>query len=640
MKKNLLIFRICSVLVILLAVYRHWFSLSPLSAGDWSFHFPEDVAHFFVWPTAWMFWYQGGLGGNWVFLTGLETYFLTTARLFYQLTGLSWAMSERILWYIPFLLVGTYSSVFLVRTVFPNLVSWWLTPIIFLTNTYILMITGGGQMGIAMAYAVAPLVLGQFVRLVHDPTARRAIVTGLAFSIMILFDPRIAYVVLLGVVVYTARIRYIYFLIIPFVLAVLIHAFWILPLIVFRFNPMESMGSAYNSIEAVKFFSFSDFSHALSLLHPNWPENLFGKVYFLQPEFLIIPILALSVFLNKKTSFSIISMGILALLGVFLAKGANPPAGGIYLWLFAHIPGFNVFRDPTKFYLLIAIAYSILIPVALDRIGKKALVIVFVLFWLLTIRQSVAGQLGGTFVSRAVPSEYDVLKDIINQPKYFRTFWIPHVQRYGFSTYTHPAIDAATVLNTSSPSAMLTWVSSEEGKRQLARWSVKYVILPYDSQGEIFLDDRKYSEKEHVVFQDALDTNTYLNTKTLAGISPKISVYETAEFNDHFWLEGGSADDLTWRMTSPTNYTVSISGLDNPAQLIFSESYDPYWQLEINGKTIRSQQTIDSLNSFSLPALATARGTLEYLPQRYVWIGLVISVVTVLGAIVALRMLQ
>ena len=37
--------------------------------------------------------------------------------------------------------------------------------------------------------------------------------------------------------------------------------------------------------------------HALSLLHPNWPENLFGKVYFLQPEFLILPILAFSAFL-------------------------------------------------------------------------------------------------------------------------------------------------------------------------------------------------------------------------------------------------------------------------------------------------------------------------------------------------------
>lgn len=645
MKKNLLIFWICSALVILFAVYRRWFSLSPLSAGDWSFHFPEEVAHFFILPSFWKVSFHGGLGGNGVFLAGLEAYFLATARLFNTITGLSWSWSERIIWYVPFLLVGTYTSVFLVRAVFPKITSWWLTPIIFLTNTYILMITGGGQMGIAMAYALAPLVLAQFIKLFNHPTVRRGIITGLILSLMILFDSRIAYVLMIGVLLWglVFRPKPVFIFALPFILAGLIHAFWVLPLVVFRVNPIESLGSAYNSIAAVRFFSFSDFSHSLSLLHPNWPENLFGKVYFLRPEFLIIPILALSAFLNKKTSLSIISMGMLALLGVFLAKGANPPGGGIYLWLFAHVPGFNVFRDPTKFYLLTAIAYSILIPVALDRIAKKKVLLgmIFILFWLFTIRQSVAGQLGGTFASHTVPHEYEILKDVINQPEYFRTFWVPRVQRYGFSTYTHPAIDAGSVLDTSTPSTMLAWLDSEEGKHQLTRWSVKYVVLPYDSQGEIFLDDGKYSEKERNVFQEALDANPNFNKKIIPDIPPTMSVYETIRYNDHLWLEGGSSGAIvSWRMMSPTAYAVEISGLDSPTPLIFSESYDPYWQLDIDGRTIRSEQTIDSLNSFSLPALNNASGTLEYLPQRYVWIGLFISVVAIIGAVIALAVLQ
>lgn len=631
-------------------IFHSWFGNTPLSSGDWSFHFPEEISNFILSPSSWMFWYQGGLGGNWVFLTGLETYFLTTARIFYQLTGLPWTISERILWYLPFLLIGTYASVFLMRTIVPRFVLWWLTPVIFLTNTYILMITGGGQMGIAMAYALAPLVLAQFIRFLREPTFRRSIITGFVLSIMILFDPRIAYVVLLGVFVYwsvamvferTARIRYVHFLVIPFVLAVLAHAFWILPLVVFRISPMESMGSAYNSVASVKFFSFSDFSHALALLHPNWPENLFGKVYFLQPEFLLIPVLAFFAFMKRKTSPSIISMGFIAILGVFLAKGANDPGGWMYLWLFTHVPGFNVFRDPTKFYLLIAIAYSILIPVALDRIGKKWVYVVFVLFWLITIRQAVTGGLGGTFVAHTVPSEYEVLKDVINQPEYFRTLWVPHVQRYGFLTYMHPAIDAGTVLDTSTPSAMLAWINSKEGEQQLARWSVKYIVLPYDSQGELFLDDRKYSEKQRNVYETALDANPNIIKKIIPDMSPKLSVYETSGFNDHFWLEQGiGMGTLSWRMKSPTNYTLSVSGLDRPATLIFSESYDPYWQLDIGGRIIRSEKTQDSLNSFSLPVLATASGTLEYLPQHYVWIGLAVSAVTMIGAAVALAVLQ
>jgi hypothetical protein len=627
------------LILVLLVVYRGWLGLAPLSAGDWSFHFSEEVAHFFMFPSSWRVAFGGGLGGNGVFLAGLETYFLATARILYQLTGLPWAVSERILWYIPFLLVGAGSSIYLVRTVFPNLMLWWLTPIIFLTNTYILMITGGGQMGIAMAYAVAPLVLAQFIKLFDHPTTRRGIITGLILSLMVLFDPRITYVLMIGVLLWwlVSRSKPTFVFALPFLCTVFIHAFWILPLLVFRVNPIESLGGAYNSVASVKFFSFADFSHALSLLHPNWPENLFGKVYFLQPEFLVIPILAFSsLFFIKQKSDNrklITFFALLALLGVFLSKGANPPAGGIYLWLFAHVPGFNVFRDPTKLYLLTAIAYSILIPAALERIGKKVLVIVFVLFWLFTIRQSVTGQLGGTFASHTVPSEYEVLKSVINQPDYFRTFWVPHVGRYGFSTYTHPSIDAGSVLNTSSPSAMLTWIDSDEGKHQLARWSVRYVVLPYDSQGEIFLDDRKYSEKERNVFQKALDSSPDLIKKIIPGITTKMSVYEMMDYNDHLWVEDQNVK-LTWRMISPTSYAVSISGLDRPARLIFSESFDPYWQLDIGDSTIRSQKTEDSLNSFSLPALATASGTLEYLPQRYVWSGMVISALTIIGIIV------
>lgn len=620
--------RIFVLAFVLFVVFRGWFGLAPLSAGDWSFHFPEEIAHFFMWPLAWRFEFHGGLGGSGLFLAGLETYFLATARFF------PWIISERVFWYIPFLLVGTFASIFLVKTMFPKCWFWLLTPIIFLTNTYILLITGGGQMGVAMAYAVAPLVLAQFVRLVHKPTFRRAIVTGLALSLIILFDPRITYVILLGVLLYWVMTpRSVGFLIIPFILAVLIHAFWLLPLVVFHVNPIESLGSAFNSIASVKFFSFADFSHALSLLHPNWPQNLFGKTSFLQPEFLLIPILAFSSLLfmsqrsdNRKT---VTFFALVAISGVFLSKGANPPAGGIYLWLFAHVPFFNVFRDPTKFYLLTALAYSMLIPVALDRIGKKKafISIVFVLFWLVTIRQAVTGQLGGTFTTHTVPSEYEVLKNIINQPDYFRTFWVPSIQRYGFSTFMHPAIDAATVHNTGTPSAM-----------QLSRWGVKYVILPYDSQGEIFLDDRKYSEEIRNRFQKALDMNPNFVKKIIPGISPKLSVYETRDFNDHLWLEQGGR--VSWNMISPVQYAVSISGLDHPAQLIFSESYDPYWQLDIGGRIIRSQQTNDALNSFLLPALGNASGTLEYLPQRYVWIGLGLSMLTLIGVIAGMYIIK
>ena len=254
--------------------------------------------------------------------------------------------------------------------------------------------------------------------------------------------------------------------------------------------------------------------------------------------------------------------------------------------------------------------------------------IVFVLFWLVTVRQAVTGQLGGTFTHHAIPTEYEVLKDLISQPEYFRTFWVPRWQRYGFSSYMHPAVDAAAVLDTGSPSAILNWLDSKEGMEALSRWSVKYVILPYDSQGEIFLEDRKYSGSQKGEFETVLDANRFLVKKQIPGLTANMSAYETGQYYDHLRLEENAAA-LSWDMISPVRYRVSISGLSKPDQIIFSESYDSYWLLTIEDKTYRSEKANNGINSFSIPAVGTANGTLEYLPQRYVWIGLGISIVTI-----------
>ena len=167
-------------------------------------------------------------------------------------------------------------------------------------------------------------------------------------------------------------------MIIPLFGLIALHAFWILPAILTHQNPLEQLGSAYSTTGAVKFFSFAALENALSLLHPNWPENLFGKTYFMKPEFLGLPILAYISLLfistkektkeQKKTVQYVLYFALLALIAAFLAKGANDPFGEIYLWMFTNIPGFGVFRDSTKWYVLIAISYSLLIPFSLKHL--------------------------------------------------------------------------------------------------------------------------------------------------------------------------------------------------------------------------------------------------------------------------------
>lgn len=471
---------------------------------------------------------------------------------------------------------------------------------------------------------------------------------------MVLFDPRLAYILVMAVLIYwfiavlfekKVSLRLAYFFSIPFLIMLLLHSFWLLPLIVFRVNPITNLGAAYSSLASVKYFSFADFSHALTLLHPNWPDNIFGMVYFLRPEFLVIPTLAFLSLLfitkkNTKQNVVILSFALYGLSGAFLAKGANDPGGSLYLWLFSHLPGFNVFRDPAKFYLLTALSYSILIPLTLNFVlrffsnnirFRTIVILFFILFWLFSVRQAVFGELKGTFAVHTVPADYNKLKKFINQPEYFRTFWIPNTQRYGLNNYLHPALDAATALNTGSASAILNWVNSAYGIEELTRWSVKYVILPFDSQGEIFLDDRKYSEKVRSFYQTSLDTNTYLKKISIPGIDEKLTIYEVSNPRDHLRLDGNNPGaKMSWLMHFPTDYTVIISGLTKSAILVFSESYDPNWQIEINGKVIRSSATTDRLNSFRLSPDSNGIFKMEYTPQKYEQLGMIISLTSVI----------
>lgn len=240
------------------------------------------------------------------------------------------------------------------------------------------MVVGGGQMGVAMAYALTPLVLSVFVKMFRAPGVKRQAMAGLILTFQTMFDPRISLLTLGAVALYgliNQNLASLKRLILPILITLGFHSIWLLSMIKAVQNVLPTTHGESNWIS---FLSFADFSNAISLLHPNWPENIFGKVYFLRAEFLILPILAFSSLFftkiksdKKRIQTNILFFASLALVGAFLAKGSNPPFGGIYPWLFENLPMMKLFRDPTKFYFLVALAYSILISYTLKKIFLK-----------------------------------------------------------------------------------------------------------------------------------------------------------------------------------------------------------------------------------------------------------------------------
>ncbi|MFZ2025179.1 MAG: hypothetical protein WAV51_02785 [Microgenomates group bacterium] len=460
------------------------------SSGDGPFFYQEEISALSWLPKVWESF--KGFGENVLPRLWIDYPFRLIVKILASL-GLGWGVIEKMLWLIA-IAIGVVGIYKLTKFVVGRNAAY-LAVILYITNTYSLFLFGGGQLGVALAYGLAPLVLLKFIRY-----EKKDIQNGLWFALLILFDLRLAYVVLAAIVLYqgiarTFRIRNMG---ISLFAAAVLHAFWILPTLLTGVGS-SALGEDFTNPGMLKFLSVADFSHSLSLLHPNWPENLFGKVYFLQPEFLVIPFIAFCsmVFVKQaKNKKHILFFGLLALLGAFFAKGVNPPFGSIFNWCFRYIPGFVMFRDPTKFYLFTAIGYAVLIPYTLERLSKKSKKLrwvfygAFIIFWCFTIRPLFLGTLSGNFKPQSIPQEYIQVKDMLVSDKTpSRTLWIPTAEKFVYSSDTHPMLSVATLYPNTSLSQVLEIATSSAFLPKLSESGVRYVIVPTDIEGKMFMTD-------------------------------------------------------------------------------------------------------------------------------------------------------
>lgn len=668
--KKIKLFPALFFLIVITLIYRHWIFSFEIIGGDWPYFANESLRNF-MGLFSWEAFRGNGLGGiNSAYF--IQAYLSLTIFISSTLR-IPWVIVYKIFWFGMFIFLSILSMAYLSGKILPQRSKWaaYLACSLYLVNTYILMVTGGGQMGVALSYSVAPLVLASFMD--TDKVLKKSLISGLFAGIQIALDPRLAFITLSAVIIYfviysvnhlmnkngnkALLLVFFYKLGIPGIIALLLNAYWILALLIFKQNPVKDLGSAYSSVAALKFFSFATFSNTVGLLHPNWPENIFGKVGFMKAEFIFLPILAYSSLFFIKKQKNILLFASLGLIGTFLAKGANPPFGQIYEWAFTHLAGFIMFRDPTKWYLLIALSYSILIPFSIEQIYlwlssklkaqssspqfkiKKNLPNVFLIFFisylLFLIRPAWSGQLGGTFKEHIVPNDYIKLKNLLSSDKaFYRTLWLPRIQRFGFVTNNHPAIEATYLYNATNSAQLARHINDKSAEEKLSDLSIRYVIIPYDSLGEIFIKDRKYNEREYKIFVQVLDNIRWL--KKVKGFE-KIQVYELAKYTDHFMLSDGGTID--YEMVDPTHYRITFSTY-KPASLVFVENYSPYWILKDNDKIIHSTKTQNGLNSFKLEKKGKYNADISYTPQAYYNYGLALSVASFIIIFVSLTMIN
>jgi hypothetical protein len=266
--------------------------------------------------------------------------------------------------------------------------------------------------------------------------------------------------------------------------------------------------------------------------------------------------------------------------------------------------------------------------------AQNVIIVLFIIFWLFTIRQAVLGQLGGTFKQHTIPQEYvELEKFLSSQSNFSRTFWIPSLQKFGYYSSLHPAVNGENFFHVASISRVLDLLGKQETENKLQEASIKYVIVPYDSEGELFVTGRKYDNK---MYKDTIASAFSIPWLTRINGFGKIAVFQVPSPKEHFFLVpitncglriAGCPKIVKITFMNPTKYEVTLQNVQKGDRLVFSESYDSHW--ELTSQKIPSEKYHGLLNSFVLSNSGSYTVTVEFTLQKWVNLGLVVSMISI-----------
>ena len=453
-----------------LGIRHAWLSPQPLSAGDW--HWPDNpvLANYSPWPGVWDS--SLGLGGENRFSAAFRFPVYAVSGLL-AVIGIGWSFTEKFLYFVPFAVLLPVGGWLLAREIMGRTKWALLTPVILLGATYF-MLEADGEVPLALAEVITFFVLIAFLRTVRRLSFRWALLTGLLLAVVAAYDVRPAYLCFLLMLIYfvivsvTDRDWQVFLrrtVLGAAAGAVFIgsQAFWLFPLLTYH-------GGVGLPIPQAPNFNVLTLGHGIAAVDAFWtggtPAQLVQSP--LNPAYMILPLLALTPLLARRMRPEVLWLTVAALVFAFFAKTDNAPLGGIYDWMYIHIPGWKLFREGSKFLYIVTIAYAILIPIALagafswcathlDQLRARllragaavALVGVVALSgWSVVVLQT--GSLGSTTQPTPEPASFSALSTILaDDPRPGPVLWFGqplvgnniHNHHFLIASPTHPAVN-------------------------------------------------------------------------------------------------------------------------------------------------------------------------------------------------------
>lgn len=672
------------VLVLISAVVYHaWLSFGIFTHADYWFWFSEtarDFLHYSAWDS------QISLGSSNLFLW-MWAWKIPPAL--FGIFNFDSNVADKFVIFWPFAFLTPLFSYLFAKQVLQNKIGAFVAALVFSFNTYYLAINTQGHFSLTLGGTFAPLALFFFWRYFDTGKKKNLIASALTCLIVGGYDFRVFYIIFFiifvlpfwflflqrGVVQKVAFFRqHLSAMVLFFGILLLFNIFWLWPTAV-----TGSLGDNQVTSRALVGNNFSlDIGTALTLLHPFWNsgEPKWFDTQKIPSYFLLIPIMALlGAYFNRKNK-KVIFWFLVALVAVFLSKQDELPLKSAYVWLHQNFPGFNAFREASKFYFAIALSYAILIGALVayvfehhtkKRYLKYSVLFVASFVFLWNVKPILTGEMYSIFVPQKIANDELRIRDyVLSQEGSFRTLWNPSDSKWGSYSVYRPKINEIETrrdlwkkikdydnLQGGEPGGgekNQLFFSENFATRLLSQSAVRYVI---SDRANFFMVDGLVAGpgwkkldlglEEKMIFENQKVRPRIYLTNELETIHREIT-FETVDYS----LENSSR----WNFT--------LKNLNEPIWLNFSESYHPDWQvvcgdtswhemiLKKNIFSLENHRTTDAgLNAFllnpselqeicSVGKNGAIALSLYYRPQSFLYLGGIVSLAAIFLSLLTL----
>lgn len=594
-----------SLLLVLVAVVSHlqWFNPnSILEYGDWQYRPDESVRQQ---VSSWMTWVPfNNLGSANVLMSGFPLRGLAWG-IITQL-GMSYDIATKLTLFLPVALGGFLIPFWVGRSFFKNDVVAFFTALFYGSTAYYLTLQTG-HLPIAIIYAFLPLIVWLTDRALRTNELRHWLLLSLAFCVGIFYEVRIMYLVtcvlLLYFVVFVAthavKFRsYWKHIGISALFIVLANVFWLVPT---KLAAAQGIGEiAGRGLFGNTLFNLQQ---SFGVMKWSWTGDVIDRTFSAQPVpvyLYIIPIIiCIGLVMLKTYRGKLLFYMALTAIGLLLSKQSAEPFASLYGWLYDNFPGFVLFREASKFYIIVAFGYFGLLGyglLALKEAGAARmlrtkmmylypLALIGILFVTgMNLWPAASTSLGNTFKNAQMPADYVTLKKFIkDQPDFFRTYWVPRESWWGYYDNQHPKVRAVDLLvqdwkempiNRGSGSGYDLASSTVAAFNQpysaaaFRDASVKYVIVPLRDTAN---DDDFFGSygDDQAYYTDALNDVPFLKRLDIG--TKEVAVYENTSYRPYISSNQGLYQGSESTLLGLTGDLVDRTNKDTTASAIPDE---------------------------------------------------------------------